>query len=164
MHSRIGKFGPAAAAGIAISALAACASTADDANAPVSSSTVSPSLAENIASPSPTPPPAPALGGTAYADGQYSADGQYGNLPSSIGVTVTLVDDVITDVRVAPRATDPTSLDLQTRFAHAVPAVVVGRDIDEIKVDRIAGSSATPDGFNAALERIKAEAANVRTP
>jgi hypothetical protein len=25
-----------------------------------------------------------------YADGRYSADGQYGGLPSSIGVTVTL--------------------------------------------------------------------------
>ncbi|MCU1554491.1 MAG: hypothetical protein JWM13_1977 [Arthrobacter sp.] len=74
-------------------------------------------------------------------------------------MTVTLVNDVVTDVSVVPHATDPTSLDLQNRFAAAVPAVIVGRDIDTIQVDRIAGSSATPDGFNAALERIKAEAA-----
>jgi hypothetical protein len=32
-------------------------------------------------------------------------------------VSVTLVDDVITAVTVTPRATDPTSLDYQTRFA-----------------------------------------------
>lgn len=57
---------------------------------------------------------------------------------------------------------DPTSRDLQNRFA--VPAAVVGRNIDEIKVGRIAGSSRTPDGFNAALERIKAEAADAKTP
>lgn len=53
---------------------------------------------------------------------------------------------------------------MQNRFADAVPAVVVGRNIDEIKVGRIAGSSRTPDGFNAALERIKAEAADAKTP
>lgn len=45
------------------------------------------------------------------------------------------------------------------RFADAVQAVVVGRDIDEVHVDKLAGSSRTPDGFNAALEQIKAEAA-----
>jgi hypothetical protein len=73
-------------------------------------------------------------------------------------VTVTLSGDVITGVIVTPHATDPTSLDLQKRFAAALPGVVVGRDIDEIKVDRLAGSSGTPHGFNVALERIKAEA------
>jgi hypothetical protein len=88
----------------------------------------------------------------------YSATGQYGSLPSSIGVSVTLVDDVITAVTVTPRATDPTSLDYQTRFAQAVPALVVGRNIDEVNLSKVAGSSGTPDGFNAAIQRIKAEA------
>jgi uncharacterized protein with FMN-binding domain len=163
MHYRIRKLGPAAV-GIAVSAaLAACSPSADNAGAPMPSNSASPPLSGNRESPSPTPPPESAAGSD-YDDGQYSADGQYGNLPSSIGVTVTLVDGVITDVAVTPHATDPTSLDLQNRFADAVPAVVVGRDIDEIRVDRIAGSSATPDGFNAALERIKAEATNGRTP
>jgi len=107
-----------------------------------------------------TPPPAAQVtGAPQYTDGEYSADGEYGSLPSSIGVTVTLVDDVITDLTVAPHATDPTSLDLQSRFADAVQAVVVGRDIDEVHVDKLAGSSRTPDGFSAALEQIKAEAA-----
>jgi FAD:protein FMN transferase len=95
-----------------------------------------------------------------YADGTYTATGQYGGLPSSIGVSVTLVDDVITAVTVTPRATDPTSLDYQTRFAQAVPAVVVGRNIDEVNLSKVAGSSGTPDGFNAAIQQIKAEATN----
>ncbi|TMR93082.1 hypothetical protein EJK15_41235 [Nonomuraea basaltis] len=97
--------------------------------------------------------------GPTYEDGEYSATGQYGNLPSSIGVSVTLDDDVITAVEVTPNATNPTSRDLQERFAAAVPAVVVGRDIDEVRLSRLAGSSATPDGFNTALDQIKAEAA-----
>jgi uncharacterized protein with FMN-binding domain len=95
---------------------------------------------------------------TDYADGTYTATGRYGSLPSSIGVSVTLVDDVITAVTVTPRATDPTSLDYQTRFARAVPALVVGRNIDEVNISKVAGSSGTPDGFNAAIQRIKAEA------
>ena len=93
-----------------------------------------------------------------YADGTYTATGQYGSLPSSIVVSVTLVDDVITAVTVTPRATDPTSLDYQTRFAQAIPALVVGRNIDEVNLSKVAGSSGTPDGFNAAIQRIKAEA------
>jgi hypothetical protein len=133
VNFRIRSLAPAMVAGIAASAaLAAC---------------------------SPTGPAGRSADVSDYTDGEYSADGQYGSLPSSIGVTVALVDDVITDVTVAPHATDPTSLDLQNRFADAVRAVVVGRDIDEIHVDRLAGSSRTPDGFNAALERIKTEAA-----
>ena len=114
------------------------------------------------------PTPAAAAGGTrsgmatrsdsTYVDGIYTATGQYGGLPSFITVTVTLIDDVITAVEVTPHATDPTSLDLQRRFAEAVPAVVVGKPIDEVYVDRLAGSSGTPVGFNAAIQQIKEQA------
>jgi uncharacterized protein with FMN-binding domain len=102
-------------------------------------------------------PGSPSSRRSKYADGTYNATGQYGSLPSSIGVSVTLVDDVITAVTVIPHATDPTSLDYQTRFARAIPALVVGRNI-EVNLSKVAGSSGTPDGFNAAIQRIKAEA------
>ncbi len=92
---------------------------------------------------------------SSYADGEYTATGQYGGLPSSITVTATLTNNVITAVEVTPHATDSTSLDYQKRFADAVPAEVVGRPIDEVSVGRLAGSSGTPDGFNAAIQRIK---------
>ncbi len=94
----------------------------------------------------------------AYADGNYTATGEYGSLPSSIGVSVTLDDDVITAVEVTPHATNATSRDYQERFADAIPAKVVGKPIDEVKVGRLAGSSGTPDGFNAAIERIREQA------
>lgn len=93
-----------------------------------------------------------------YKNGDYSATGQYGSGPSSITVSLTLDDGAITSVTVTPHATDPTSRDYQERFADAVPRLVVGKDIDDVHLDHIAGSSLTPDGFNAALTRIKDEA------
>jgi uncharacterized protein with FMN-binding domain len=135
---------------IAISVAAAtagCATTDTEVTAPSSASNTS------VAAPG-----SPSSRCSRYADGTYNATGQYGSLPSSIGVSVTLVDDVITAVTVTPRATDPTSLDYQTRFAQAIPALVVGRNIDEVNLSKVAGSSGTPDGFNAAIQRIKAEA------
>lgn len=93
-----------------------------------------------------------------YSDGEYEATGQYGSLPSSITVAATLADNVITEVKVTPHATNTTSLDLQRRFAAAVPEVVVGKHIDEVKVGCLAGSSGTPDGFNDAIQQIKEQA------
>jgi hypothetical protein len=54
--------------------------------------------------------------------------------PSPVALTVTLSASVITAVKVTPHATDATSLDFQRRFA---------------------GSSGTPKGFNAAIQRIR---------
>ncbi|GAB3004227.1 hypothetical protein GCM10023080_082420 [Streptomyces pseudoechinosporeus] len=131
-----------AAIGISLSAaITGCASTdADGTSSPSASNTG----AERSSS--------------TYADGEFEAEGWYGNLPSSIGVTVTLADDRITAVTVTPRATDETSLALQKRFAAAVPRLVVGKDIDSVRLDRVAGNSGTPKGFNDALAQIKAEA------
>jgi hypothetical protein len=96
----------------------------------------------------------------AHADGAYAATGQYGELPSRITVSLTLDEAVITAVDVTTHATDPTSLEYQRRFAEAVPALVVGRPIDEVRLDHVAGSSGTPDGFNDALAQIRQEAAS----
>jgi uncharacterized protein with FMN-binding domain len=99
-----------------------------------------------------------------YVDGSYAATGWYGSLPSSITVTLSLFDDVITAVEVEPHATEPTSLDFQRRFAAAVPEVVVGRRIADVKLDRIAGSSGTPQGFNDALRQIREQARRSPAP
>jgi uncharacterized protein with FMN-binding domain len=93
-----------------------------------------------------------------YDDGEYAVDGEYGTRGSSIGVAITLEGERITAVDVTPHATDETSRALQKRFADAVPALVVGKDIDDVRLDRVAGNSHTPDGFNDAVEKIKAEA------
>ncbi|WP_221393587.1 hypothetical protein [Dyadobacter sp. NIV53] len=101
------------------------------------------------------------IGDTVYVDGVYSARGEYGGLPSHITVTVTLTSAIVSNTQVQTHATDPTSLDLQRRFAAAVPEVVNGKHISQVRVGRLAGSSGTPVGFNDAIRQIKQQAAKV---
>jgi hypothetical protein len=138
----------AIAAVSATAALAGCSSS-DDA-----STQSSPSPLSSAASTS----GAPSTGDGDYADGKYSADGEYGTQDSSIGVSLTLDDGVITEAEVEPHATNETSRDYQERFADAVPDLVIGRNVDDVQLDHVAGSSGTPDGFNDALQKIKEEA------
>lgn len=100
-------------------------------------------------------------GSGSYADGTYTADGSY-NTPESvetITVTVTLESDVVTAVEVAGDPQKSESEQYQGQFIGGISDVVVGQDIDEISVSRVAGSSLTSGGFNQAIEAIKAEAA-----
>lgn len=92
-----------------------------------------------------------------YTDGEYTVEGIYGGSKSII-VKLQLDDDAIKDVEVTPNTKISNSLRLQELFAEAVPEVVVGRPIDEVHLDKLAGSSKTTQGFNDALEKIKAEA------
>lgn len=94
-----------------------------------------------------------------YADGTYTATGQYGGQPSFITVTVILKDGLVTAVQVKPHATVPRSLELQRSFAAAVPKVVIGKPIDQIRVGKLAGSSGTPRGFNDTIQKIRQQAA-----
>jgi uncharacterized protein with FMN-binding domain len=103
--------------------------------------------------------PAPPSQRNRYADGTYTATGQYGGQPSFITVKATLADGVIAAVEVTPHATVPRSLELQRRFAAAVPKVVVGKSIDQVNVGKLAGSSGTPNGFNDAIRQIRDQAA-----
>ncbi len=95
-----------------------------------------------------------------YAEGTYSAEGDYTSPagPSKVTVEVTLQNDSIAEVTVTPLATDPTSRGFQTQFADGIADVIVGRDIDTLAVSRVGGSSLTSGGFNDAIEQIKAEA------
>ncbi|KAA9148599.1 hypothetical protein F6B41_13085 [Microbacterium lushaniae] len=97
----------------------------------------------------------------AYTDGTYTAEGSYRTpeTTETIEVTITLADDVITAVEVAGDPQAPQSVQYQGRFIGGISDEVVGRDIDEISVSRVAGSSLTSGGFNEAIEVIKAEAA-----
>ena len=96
-----------------------------------------------------------------YADGTYEAKGSY-TAPSgteSVDVTITLKGNVITAVTVVGEATNPTAKLHQGEFVAGISDVVVGKDIDSIKVDKVGGSSLTSGGFNKAVEEIKADAA-----
>ena len=68
-------------------------------------------------------------------------------------------DNVITEVEVVGDATDGQAKLHQGEFADGIADVVVGKNIDEISVDKVGGSSLTSGGFNAAVDAIKADAA-----
>jgi len=98
--------------------------------------------------------------GGPYADGTYEATGAYQSPAGaeSIDVELTLADDVVTDVEVTGNATNGNAKRYQSQFAEGIADVVVGVNIDELSVDKVAGSSLTSDGFNDALDQIKADA------
>lgn len=95
-----------------------------------------------------------------YKDGTYEAVGEYSyhSGTESIDVTVTLKGGVIEDVDVVAQAKAPISKEKQEDFIANYKEQVVGKNIDEVKLGKISGSSLTPIGFNAALEEIKAQA------
>jgi uncharacterized protein with FMN-binding domain len=94
-----------------------------------------------------------------YKDGEYTVTGFYSGEKKNIIVKMGLKDGKIASVAVTPTATIKLSLGLQKKFALAIADEVVGRSIDEVYLDKLAGSSLTTKGFNDAIEKIKAEAA-----
>jgi uncharacterized protein with FMN-binding domain len=101
------------------------------------------------------------LSQSTYKDGTYSASGTY-QTPQSvekIDVTIGLRRDVVTSVRITSRPTLAETQQYQSQFSGGIAAIVVGQDIDRLDVSRVAGSSLTSAGFNAAIAEIKSEAA-----
>ena len=96
----------------------------------------------------------------AYKDGTYAATGMYTSPAGKeeVGVSLTLKDNVITDVTFTPKATNEVSIKLQGMFASGFKELVVGKDINTVKLDKVSGSSLTPKGFNDALDKIRLEA------
>jgi len=96
----------------------------------------------------------------AYKDGTYTETGNYitPGGRETIKVTVTLANDIITDASVTGDATSGESKEYQSDFIGGFKKLVVGKDIDEVSLSRVAGSSLTSNGFNTALKLIKADA------
>ena len=75
-----------------------------------------------------------------------------------IGVTITLKNDIITDVGVEPKATARRSVEMQQDFAANYKPMVVGKNIASVKLGKVSGASLTPMGFNDAIAKIEAQA------
>lgn len=95
----------------------------------------------------------------AYTDGTYEASGSYANPggQSSIDVTMTIADNVVTDLMLEPGATG-TSLSYQKQFIGGAAGEVVGKAVGDIDVSKVSGSSLTSEGFNKALDQIRQDA------
>lgn len=150
----------AALVGVAgIVTLAGCAGGTTTDSAPAPAATTAPSSSSGTGATGTDS--GSSSGGGAYADGTYSASGQYATPESveTIEVTLTLADDVITDVEVTGDPQARESQEYQSRFIGGIADEVVGKSIDDISVSRVAGSSLTSGGFNQAVDAIKADAA-----
>lgn len=137
------RAGAAAASVLGIAALAGCAATG---------------------APAPTTGSGDTGGDTAsgtYADGTYTAEGSYATPESveTISVTLTLEGGVVTAVEVTGEPTRSESEQYQGQFIGGISDEVVGKDIADLSVSRVAGSSLTSGGFNEAVDAIRAEAA-----
>jgi len=152
--------GVAAVGVVGAIALAGCAAS-DTTTEPTTATTATP---ESSTAPTPaasaSESESTASSGT-YADGTYTAEGSYATPESveTIVVTVTLENDIITAVDVTGDPQKRESEEYQGRFIGGIADVVVGQDIDQISVSRVAGSSLTSGGFNQAIDTIKSEAA-----
>ncbi|MEK7633177.1 MAG: hypothetical protein AAB473_05345 [Patescibacteria group bacterium] len=125
---------------------------------PTTGTTTTPSTP--VPTPSTTPAPAPASTST-YKDGTYSVTTTY-RVPEApaqgMGVELTLVNDVITAATVTAKATDGTSMMYQNIFIAGYKTFVVGKNIADVQLTKVSGSSLTPKGFNDALNAIKTQA------
>lgn len=95
-----------------------------------------------------------------YQDGTYTATGSY-TTPGgteSVTVTATLASGNVTSVTTTGSATGGNSAQYQSQFLANYESQVVGKSIDDISLSRVAGSSLTSAGFNAALAEIKRDA------
>ena len=96
-----------------------------------------------------------------YADGTYTASGSYQTPETVETISVTPLDnDVITEVNVIGDPQARETQQYQGQFIGGISDVVVGKNIDEISVSRVAGSSLTSKGFNSAVDKIKSEASS----
>ena len=152
------------------SSVAAAAATSSAATSKVaSSSSAASSAAATTAANSSAAAPTSAAAATSeattaaastYADGIYTASGSYSSPggTESVTITLTLTGDIITSASGVGDATSPPSSQYQAKFVDNFASLIVGKDIDEVSLDKVAGSSLTSGGFNAAVETIKSDA------
>jgi len=97
---------------------------------------------------------------THYKNGMYEKKGAYSSPAGleQIDVTLTINEGIVTEASVTPEAENPKSVYMQRIFIENYKSLVVGKSIKDLHLNKVAGSSLTPKGFNDAVEKIKAEA------
>ncbi len=95
-----------------------------------------------------------------FTNGTYSTTVSYSSPggADSLGVSVTLKGDVIVDVAVTEMANDPASQTFQDAFVAGYKTFVVGKNIADVQLSKVSGSSLTSQAFNDALSAIKTQA------
>lgn len=100
---------------------------------------------------------------TDYQNGTYVFESSY-TVPSGheepIRVSLTLNNDIVTDADVQVQGVVGTSRLYQGKFLKAYEAEIEGKDIDDLSLSRVGGSSLTTGAFNKALLDIKIQASS----
>jgi uncharacterized protein with FMN-binding domain len=97
----------------------------------------------------------------ADASGTWTETGDY-QTPGgqeSVEVTLTVEDGTVTAVEVQGSGGSTNSRQYQAAFVSGIEAEVVGKPLATLEVGAVSGSSLTGQGFNAAVEKIRADAA-----
>jgi uncharacterized protein with FMN-binding domain len=96
-----------------------------------------------------------------YKDGTYTATASYltPGGTESIRVQVALAGNAINDVQLSQQGDSRESQEYQAAFAGEYQSSVAGKNITEVKLSRVAGSSLTSNAFNEAIDQIKRNAA-----
>lgn len=149
---------PATTAGATSTAAPASTSSAA---APATSSAAASSAAASSAAPASTSAESSAAAAaTEYKDGTYTATGSYQSPggEESVEITLTIAGDTITDATGKSNATRPQSVEYQGQFLSNFAGQIVGKNVDQVSLSKVAGSSLTSGGFNQALQTIKTDA------
>ena len=98
---------------------------------------------------------------TSHASGRWTETGDYQSPGGQESVTVTLTakDGTVTAVKVTGSGGSPNAQQYQSQFESGISAAVVGKPLATLQVGAVSGSSLTGNGFNAAVEKIRADAA-----
>ncbi len=157
--------GPLLAGAVLTALLAGCSSSTppaviDETSTSSSSSFSYPDIQGTPVTGSDSSPQAAVPSSSEYADGTYSASGNYKSPEGQeqVQVSLTLKDGVITGATYTGEATHPRSMSFQGKFGEGFKEVVVGKSIDALSLTVVNGSSLTPVGFMDAVAKIKAEA------
>lgn len=94
-----------------------------------------------------------------YRDGTYAANSQYGPVgEDTIDVSITIEAGTVSDVSIVGHPLTTISRNHQDDFSKAIGGVVIGKPLEGLSVDKVAGASWTSEAFNAALDVIRTEA------
>lgn len=138
----------------ALASLAACSAESADANN-TTSSTAASSSTDSSAAASASTSSSSGASGTWTESGDYQSPGG----AESVKVTLTAKDGTVTAVTVVGTASDPTAQRYQSQFISGIKSAVVGKKLATLSVGAVSGSSLTGNGFNAAVVKIRADAA-----
>lgn len=150
----------AALAAVAIGVLASCSTETAAGDTGSGTSASSDTASSGTASSSSTSSSS-SSSSTAGANGTWTESGSYSTPggQESVKVTLTAKAGTVSAVKVSGSGGTPNSRQYQSAFESGISSAVVGKPLATLKVGAVSGSSLTGNGFNAAVEKIRADAA-----